>query len=254
MSKNFELLQEAELMPNTTSTAEPKANFRVSSTRVNGHTKQSHLNLDKVTREESLKLIQSVFLSKGTESPRVVMFASIDSGNGCSRICGHAAEVLAGQMIGSVCVVDANLHSPSLAEFFGVTNHFGLTDSLRKDGSIREFAKQVRLDNLWLLSIGSLTTDSSGLLNLDLMKARVDELRKEFDYVLIDSPPLNTFADGMTLGKLADGVVLVLEANSTRREAAAKAAESLRTAQIRIVGAVLNKRTFPIPEALYQLL
>jgi Mrp family chromosome partitioning ATPase len=86
------------------------------------------------------------------------------------------------------------------------------------------------------------------------MKTRIDELRGEFDYVLIDSPPLNIYADGVTLGKLADGLVLVLEANSTRREAAARVAENLRAAQVRVVGAVLNKRTFPIPESLYHRL
>jgi Mrp family chromosome partitioning ATPase len=86
------------------------------------------------------------------------------------------------------------------------------------------------------------------------MKTRITELRKEFDYVLIDSAPLNTYADGVVLGQLADGLVLVLEANSTRREAAVKVAENLRAAQVRILGAVLNKRTFPIPESVYDRL
>jgi succinoglycan biosynthesis transport protein ExoP len=258
MSKNFELLQQAEVKPKVppalAPAPEPRTTFRVSNGGGNGHTRGVRLGLDKVTREESLKLVQSVFLLKGKESPRAVMFAGIDSGNGCSGICAHAAEVLAGQVPGTVCLVDANLHAPSLPEFFGVTNHFGLTDALRKDGSIRDFAKQVRPDNLWLLSCGSFAAESSGLLNSELMKARVAELRKEFDYVLIDSPPLSAYADGVALGQLADALVLVLEANSTRREAAARVAENLRAAQIRIVGAVLNKRTFPIPEPLYQLL
>jgi Mrp family chromosome partitioning ATPase len=76
----------------------------------------------------------------------------------------------------------------------------------------------------------------------------VPELRKEFDYVLIDSAPLNTHGDGITLAKLTDGLVLVLETNSTRREAVARVTASLHAAQIKILGAVLNK---PIPEALY---
>jgi Mrp family chromosome partitioning ATPase len=71
---------------------------------------------------------------------------------------------------------------------------------------------------------------------------------------LIDSPPLNTYADGIALGQLADGLVLVLEANSTRREVALRVAEHLRAAQVRMLGAVLNKCSFPIPETLYNLL
>ena len=72
--------------------------------------------------------------------------------------------------------------------------------------------------------------------------------------MLIDSPPLNTYSDGVAVGQMADGLVLVLEANSTRRDAAAKIAENLRASQIRILAAVLNKRTFPIPGSLYNLL
>jgi Mrp family chromosome partitioning ATPase len=146
------------------------------------------------------------------------------------------------------------LRTPSLPEFFGVTNHHGLTDSLRANGSIRGYAKVLRPENLWLLSSGSLAADSTALLNSELMKTRIAELRQEFDYVLIDSPPLNTYSDGIVLGQLSDGVVMVLEANSTRREAALRVAEGLRARQIKVLGAVLNKRTFPIPESLYHRL
>jgi Mrp family chromosome partitioning ATPase len=141
-----------------------------------------------------------------------------------------------------------------LPDLLGVSNHYGLTDALSKNGSIRDFAKVVRSDNLWLLSCGSRPAQSAGLLNSETMKARVSELREEFDYVLVDSPPLNMYADGVALAQLADGLVLVLEANSTRREAALKVAENLRAAQINILGAVLNKRTFPIPETLYKMM
>jgi protein-tyrosine kinase len=209
---------------------------------------------DEVTREESFKLVQNIFLLQKDDSPRVVAFAGIDSGNGCSYICAQVAETLAAQKIGSVCLVDANLRSPSLPEFFEVSNHCGLTDALSKDGSIRDFIRVVRYDNLCLLSCGSLTAESPSLLNSEAMKARLAELRKEFDYVLIDSPPLNIYSDGVTVGQLADGLVLVLEANSTRRETAVRVAENLRAAQIKILGAVLNKRTFPIPGSLYNRL
>ena len=72
--------------------------------------------------------------------------------------------------------------------------------------------------------------------------------------MLVDAPPLNQYADGSILGQIADGVVLVLEANSTRRESALKAIEALRGAQADVLGAVLNKRTFPIPESVYRRL
>jgi capsular exopolysaccharide synthesis family protein len=254
MSKNFELMQEggisvaAPVIPETTARAWAFGRKKTVST------KTANFTLDKVAREESLKLVQSIFRSGREESPRVVVFAGIDAGSGCSGICAQTAETLAAHKVGSVCLVDANLRAPALPEFFGVSNHFGLTDALRQRGSIREFSKKVREENLWLLSSGSMAGESTGLLNGDVMKARVEELRREFDYVLIDAPALTTYADGVALVQLADGVILVLEANSTRREAATKVTESLRSAQIKILGAVLNKRTYPIPESLYRRL
>ena len=250
MSKNFELMQHAEMTREI-----PATGVTTRHPVTNGQKNGIHLNWkDKVSREESFKLVQNIFLLHGKESPRVVTFAGIDSGNGCSWICAQVAEILASQRLGSVCLVDANLHSPSLPEMFGVSNHFGLSDALSKSGSIQDFTKVVRSDNLSLLSCGSQAAASLSLLNSEKMKVRVAELREQFDYIVIDSPPLNAYSDGVAVGQLSDGLVLVLEANSTRREAAAKVVEDLRAAKIKILGAVLNKRTFPIPEALYNLL
>jgi Mrp family chromosome partitioning ATPase len=203
-------------------------------------------------REESLKLVQRLFLTSEQTPPKAVVFAAIDSGNGCTRLCAITAQLLAENVSGSVCLVEGNFRTPSLSNLFGVDNHHGLADSLRQEGAIRGFAKQAGRDNVWLLSSGSLGKDSVNLLNCDRMKERIAELRSAFDYVLIDAPPLNSYADAMAFGRLADGIVLVLEANATRREAAARVAESLQAARIPVLGAVLNKRTFPIPSALYK--
>lgn len=207
-----------------------------------------------MAKEESLKFVQRLFLTPGQAPPKAVMFAAIDSGNGCSGICTIVAELLAENVSGSVCLVEGNFRSPSLPSIFGVDNHHGLVDSLGQTGSIRQFAKQVGSVNLWLLSSGSLKKDSLNFLNSDRMKERFAELRREFDYLLIDAPPLNAYADAMVLGQLVDGVVLVLEANATRREAALRVTEGLRAAKIPVLAAVLNKRMFPIPAALYKRL
>ena len=72
--------------------------------------------------------------------------------------------------------------------------------------------------------------------------------------MIVDAPPMTRYADAIALGQLSDGIVLVLEAESTRREAALIAVENLRSSKIQILGAVLNKRTFPIPEKIYSRL
>jgi Mrp family chromosome partitioning ATPase len=83
------------------------------------------------------------------------------------------------------------------------------------------------------------------------MRLRLAELRQYFEYVLIDAPALTLGSDGIVLARAAEGVVLVLKANASRREAARKAVQDLQNAGARILGAVLNQRTFPIPQAIY---
>jgi hypothetical protein len=83
---------------------------------------------------------------------------------------------------------------------------------------------------------------------------RLAELRRSFDYTLIHGRASGTCTEAALLGSLCDGVVLVVEANSTRRVTAQKVKERLHSANARLLGAVLSQRTFPIPQAIYRRL
>jgi len=251
MSKNFELMQRMGAEKVSAAAAEIFDSPRAATTSI---TNNAGTGLDALAREESLKIVQRVFLQQGANSPRVVIFAGVDPGNGCSRICAKTAILLAANTSAKVCLVDANLRTPGLPELFGTTNHFGLTDALAQEGPIGKFLKPIERDGIWLLSCGSLTSDFPNLLKANRLQSRIQELRKEFDYVLVDAPPLNLYADGTALGQLTDGLVLVLEANATRRETARRVKDVLASNGVPILGAVFNKRTFPIPESLYRKL
>ena len=153
MSKNFDLMQEVIALEHE-GIAAPGVGRVVAEREDVRHSNPAAL--DQVSREESLKLAQRLFLGPVEKRVHAVVFAGIDPGNGCSRLCGETARALADSVPGSVCLVDANLRAPSLPQFFGVTNHWGLTDALLKEEPIRNFVKLVYGDNLWLLSTGSL--------------------------------------------------------------------------------------------------
>ena len=82
----------------------------------------------------------------------------------------------------------------------------------------------------------------------------IEDLRRDFTYIVIDSPPLGEYPDAALFARMSDGLVMVVEANDTRRDTARKAKEMLDAGGVSVLGAVLNKRTFPIPEALYRRL
>jgi Mrp family chromosome partitioning ATPase len=250
MSRNFELMQELAAV----STASSRR-FDSTSTYVADSDAASTVNLKSgyPADHEALGIVQRIFLVQSQTPPRVVVFTGVDHGVGCSRIAASTATTLARNTPGQVCLVEANFRSPALPEFFGVTNHHGLADALLQDGPIRSFIKPVVRDKLWLLSCGA-QTDSANVMPAERVKARLTELRSEFDFVIVDAPPLNKYDDAIPLAQFTDGVVLVLEAGATRREAAQTATASLRTANIPVLGAVLNKRTFPIPDSIYKRL
>ena len=169
-------------------------------------------------------------------------------------MCSRAAEILAAQVTGSICVVDANLRSPALHQQFGVENHHGLSDSLIVPDPVRNFISSLEHQNLCLLSCGAEAANWQVLLNSDRMRSRLAELRTEFDYVLIDAPPLSLGNEAVLIGRGVDGLVMVLKANSSRRESVRKAIQDLENARVPVLGAVLNQRTFPIPQSLYSRL
>ena len=202
--------------------------------------------------EEINGLAQQIFLTSGADTPRIVVFASTERGSGCSWVCTHLGEVLASRVAGSVCLVDANLRDPSLHQYFGCDNDNGMSEALLRLDPIRTFARPLPTPNLWLISAGSRADEAQAHLSSDRMRLRLTELRKEFDYVLIDTAAMSVCNDAIGLGWMSDGVVMVLKANASRRETARHAIQDLQSGKAKVLGAVLNQRTYPIPDSIYK--
>ena len=193
MSKNFELMQRIGVEEKPF--AEPRIETRVHVEESVAATYKPRpiLGLNQMSREQTLKLIQRVFLLQSELAPRLVVFAGIEQGNGCSQVCSDAAKILAMNVSGSVCLVDANLRAPSLADTFHIPNHNGLTDALCGDQPVRHFTSPLGPENLSLLSSGSFFEDSSKLLNSvrssanRLHPGRCDSTGSDFGWAGADS-------------------------------------------------------------------
>lgn len=250
MSRNFDILHksgadDAAMFPPVAHA--PKANGNAHWSRANG------CNGNALVHEEILKLVQRVFVLPGVaKAPGALAFCGVNRGAGCSWVCARAAEALGEQEAGSVCVVDANFRTPSLHAFFGQENRTGFADAVRDSRPITEFARRAGDGNLWVIPAGTTGPEPNGALHPGRLRNRVTELRGAFDHVLIDTPAVEAYPDAVMLAQLTDGVILVVGSNSTRRETARIAKESFEAAKVPMLGAVLNKRTFPIPEPLYR--
>jgi succinoglycan biosynthesis transport protein ExoP len=201
---------------------------------------RQEIDLKDETREQTTRLVRQLFFS-GARVPQVVVFSGVERGTGCTWVCARSADLLSQHCDGPVCAVDADFRSPSLH------GHF----ELDLPG---ETNKGTSSSNLWLLSPALEGPEIHSPQSFERLRSRISELRGTFTHILIDGPPINTDSDVVLLSEVADGLVMILEANDTRREAALKAKESLNAAGVPLLGAVLNKRTFPIPEKLYKRL
>lgn len=247
MSKNFELLGELELATDLFSADRPKAVESTvhkasssSSNRMNGYS-------------EAVNLVQRVFLAKPDIAPHVVVFTSADRGAGCSWVCARTSEALADRGPGSVCVVDGNLRAPAMHGYFQLANHRGLSQALVEEKPILDYVQQTRNRKLSILPTGDVSGEPIAW-DTDRLSERIAELRRRFTFVLIDSPASNLYSDVALLSSMVDGVILVIDAESTRREGALQAKDALAAANLQLLGAVLNKRRFPIPEFIYRRL
>ncbi|HEY0704945.1 MAG TPA: CpsD/CapB family tyrosine-protein kinase [Candidatus Acidoferrales bacterium] len=247
MSRNFDIFQKLEL---ENEPARPQA-----ATGGGLETTKRERKLQEVIGDEIMKLVQRVFIYPGAaQAPGAVTFAGVDKSAGCSWVCAHASEVLAEQIAGTVCVVDANLRSPSLHEHFRFENKLGFADAVKSTKPMHEYARRASGSHLWLITAGTMGKEPNGALNPARLRARLTELRDEFDYVLLDTPAVLLYGDAVLLGQMTDGMILVVGSNETRRESARLAKESIENAQVPLLGAVLNRRKFPIPEMIYRKL
>jgi Mrp family chromosome partitioning ATPase len=201
--------------------------------------------------EEEIKLVQRVFLAPGPATCRAVLFAEVERHGDSAAICARSAEILAAQVGGAVCVVDADLRKPSLHHRFGIEVVSGVSDGLRDGDHARGFTHVT--DNLWLLPAGPPVAEPHVLLAPDRLRHLFKRLREQFDYVLISAPPFEA-AETIHLSQLTDGAILVVKAHATRREHARKVKESLAAGQVPLLGVILNNRRFPIPESIYRRL
>lgn len=208
-------------------------------------------SLQTTEKREFSKLVNSIFAPL-QRSVRMLLVAGVDRRTGPAWITACAAELLSRQVGEKVCVIDADFEQGQMRDIFNVAADQGFLDALVSDEPITGYCQRLT-DNLWVLPSGSAITDQN-LPSAVAIKRRVDQLRRHFGYCLMAGPTISDSAEALALAQLTDGVLLVVEANATRRDIAVAAKDRLTTTGVPILGAVLNNRTFPIPDNLYSRL
>ncbi len=176
--------------------------------------------------------------------PRLLVITSPSPGDGKTTVVSNLSIAMA-EIRRKVVLIDGDLRRPRLHKVFGVPNDSGLGNVLRAGTSlettpIMNLLCKTKISGLYLLPGGSSPISPSILLNSPRMSALLDCLRREFDMVLVDAPPVIHLADARVLGRLADGVILVIRSGQTTPESAINACQGFVEDGTRVLGTVLN--------------
>lgn len=205
-------------------------------------------NAEAFARGQIQGLVRALFLATSARAVRQVVFVAVEPETDVRALCRRVGEALAAETPGAVSVMGG---CPQLCEVGDSKKEPASEHGERPPGvpPLRRIATRVR-GNLWLVpSVGEgleHTTTAA-------VHSYLGELRREFEYSILESPPGDS-NEAAALAQFADGVVLVLSAQRTRRIAARKIMDGLIAAQARVLGTVLSDRTFPIPDRIYRRL
>lgn len=208
--------------------------------------------------EDYQALIQDAQNAAGRPDSLALLLTASQFAEGVSTVCLSLGLFLTSVYDPTdVLVVEANLRRPAFQSVFGLKVKSGLQEALLESAPIEETIVRSGGPGVYLLPSNA-ARDGSDMLSPASHGERfaqlIETLRKGFRFVIADSPPVNQYMDACAVSSAFDGVIFLVEANRTRAEVADYSLERLRASGAEIMGVILNKRDYHIPNFLYRLL
>jgi polysaccharide biosynthesis transport protein len=182
----------------------------------------------------------SVLLSLAPNPPKSILITSSQAGEGKTATALNLAQTLA-QRKGKVVIVDCDLRKGGIARILRIDNEKGVSTVLTGADKLTDALQQFEESNLWILPSGPVPPNPAELVGSDRMADICTELSKNFEHIVIDSPPVLAVTDATIMAGLVDGVVLIAESGRTHRAGLMRTRAILENAGARILGVVLNK-------------
>jgi capsular exopolysaccharide synthesis family protein len=200
-------------------------------------------------RAESFRALRTnLFFLDPDASGRSYVISSAMPSEGKSTTTANLAIALA-ESGASVALVDADLRRPRLAEIMGIEGAVGLTDVLVGRADLEDVLQPWGRQKLSVLPAGRIPPNPSEILGSGAMRSLLDSLSDEFDFVLVDAPPLLPVTDAAVLSKMTTGVLLVASAMSAKRNQIRQALTALESIGSRTLGIVMTKLPVKGPNA-----
>ncbi len=188
------------------------------------------------------QLRTSVLLSTAGRAPKTLLVTSSLPGEGKTTTAVNTAISLA-QTGASVVIIDADMRRPRLRSIFDLPDREGLSSILSSETSKDEMLRIISRDEasgLYVLPSGPVPPNPAELLGSDQMRKLIALLSEKFTHIVVDSPPVNSFTDGVLIASMVDGVLLVVHGGKSSRGVVRRSRQLLMDIGAKIVGVVLN--------------
>lgn len=170
---------------------------------------------------------------------KVILVTSSGPSEGKTTTSSNLAYTLS-ETSKKVLLVDCDLRKPKIHKIFKISNQIGLSNILIEDYNLSSAVKQAD-SSLYILTAGTLPPNPVEMLSSKKMSDFIEKVKDEYDYIILDTPPVVSVTDAQILSTMADGVILVVSSGEANKEAAIRAKELLLNVNAKILGVVLNK-------------
>jgi len=205
----------------------------------------------KVTEE--YRALRTNLLAQCNDRKFCYLVTSSQPEEGKTITCLNLGIVMTERVDRRTVIVDCDLRKGTAAKLLGAEPNPGVAEVLRGQATLKDVVQATALPNLFFIPTGKADAhevgEIMGRLELDEL---VEQLRRQFDYVLFDTPPVNIASDAGMLGKATGEALLVVRMNKTHRESVDRAMALLHAANVRPVGIILTHQKFHIPNYLYR--
>ncbi|WP_114603541.1 CpsD/CapB family tyrosine-protein kinase [Staphylococcus sp. EZ-P03] len=195
---------------------------------------------DDMIKEQIKVLRTNLTFSRNSTEDNIIMITSSKPDEGKTFISSQLAQSLAESEY-KVLVIDADLRKPSIHKYFNVPNNHGLSNVIGGRNELEETIITDDESNLSVLPSGTIPPNPAELLDTKRFEAIINKVKKEYDFVVIDTPPVLPVTDSLIIGTLADQTILVINSQSTSKEDVIEAKQKLDKLNIFIFGVVLNR-------------
>ena len=194
----------------------------------------------KSTASESFRGVRTgILFSSADKAPQVILVSSAGPNEG-KTVCAVNLAVTMAQAGSRVVLLDCDMRRPRVHHLFDIGRDIGVSNLLVGDTEIQDAVVATEVPNLNVIPCGPIPPNPSEIIGSKRMKSLLETLRKDYERVVIDSPPLTAVTDSVILAQAADGVVLIVRAGDTPRQIVLNGVTQLRSVDSRVLGAVLN--------------